>query len=416
MSRRLLKDEAYRCFVYLMDHTNFDESSKGYGLTLDRHSNKNMASISASGFMLTALVIGSERGWMNKEDAKKRALLTIKNFYLNIPHYEGLLIHFANFKDGTRYKACEYSTADTMLFVNGMLTADAYFNDVEIHDYSMKLFNRINFPSFTKIYNDKLVFKMAYNDIKDGDYRHGNSDGWIYQWHMYAEQLCLYFQAAASDLISKEDAKKLYYGFERNIATYHNYSYVFTPGGTLFTYQYSHAWLDFMHLDDETGFNWFKNSQQAIKAAQHFCSNDKNFKTFNSYSWGVSACDGPHGYRGYGLPPYGDGKTKSEEIHYDGTVALYAIISSLPFNPSIVSTSLDTLESKHPALYQDYGFVDSFNFEDGEWIDDDYISIDKGISLIMIDNYFYKTTWKFYNQHPLILKAIDKLDFKWKKW
>ena len=35
---------------------------------------------------------------------------------------------------------------------------------------------------------------------------------------------------------------------------------IYTYCGSLFTYQYSHAWIDFRNLIDINGVNWFKNS------------------------------------------------------------------------------------------------------------------------------------------------------------
>ena len=129
----ILLKEAHDSFRFLMDHTNFDESSAGYGLTLDRSSNKIMSSVAASGFMLTSLVIGATRGWIDYDEAKKRAYLSAKNYFEHIPHFKGFFVHYANFNDGTRYKQSEYSTIDTALLVNGLLTIDAYFNDKEIY-------------------------------------------------------------------------------------------------------------------------------------------------------------------------------------------------------------------------------------------------------------------------------------------
>ncbi|HHU27809.1 TPA: hypothetical protein GXZ54_01470, partial [bacterium] len=75
MGRKVLLKEAYDSFRFLIDHTNFDENSKGYGLTLDRTSNKIMSSLCASGFMLTGLVIGASRGWISHSEAKRKAYL-----------------------------------------------------------------------------------------------------------------------------------------------------------------------------------------------------------------------------------------------------------------------------------------------------------------------------------------------------
>ena len=39
--------------------------------------------------------------------------------------------------------------------------------------------------------------------------------------------------------------------------------------GSLFTYQFSHAWVDFRGIVDEKGVNWFENSVHATIANQY---------------------------------------------------------------------------------------------------------------------------------------------------
>ena len=69
---------------------------------------------------------------------------------------------------------------------------------------------------------------------------------------------------------------------------------VFTYCGTLFTYQYSHAWIDFRGLKDENGIDWFDNSIKATLANREYCIRNSNkFRTFNENSWGLTACVGP---------------------------------------------------------------------------------------------------------------------------
>mgnify|MGYP002798712261 CR=1 FL=1 len=69
--------------------------------------------------------------------------------------------------------------------------------------------------------------------------------------------------------------------------------------GTLFTYQFSHAWIDFRNLEDKENINWFDNSIKATVANREYCiDNSEKFKTFGKDSWGLTACVGPNGYSG----------------------------------------------------------------------------------------------------------------------
>jgi len=406
MVDRILNAEAHSCYRFLIDNTNFEEGSPGYGLTLDRSSNPVMASIAGSGFMLSALAVGAANGWDNHRTNLLRARNTLINFYNHFPHYHGMFAHYLEFATGKRYKKTEYSTIDTMIFVNGMLTVDRYFQDELVSEYARKIFNRINWEHFITEIKGRKVFRMAYNDIVGGDYLEKEASGWIHHWNMYAEQLTLYFLAAGSDMVP-ELAKDLYFGFERTGGGYKEHQFIYTPLGSLFVYLYSHAWFDFAGFLDMNGLDWFKNSEQAVLANYKYCRENESFETFRKGFWGLSACDGPKGYRGYGMPHNTVGVER-----LDGTVAIYGILASLPFAPKIVKETVEKVLLAYPGLQGPYGFYDSVNLENGLWIGTDYLSIDKGITLLMIDNFYRRTTWDNYTNHELIQKAIKKLGYR----
>ena len=73
-----------------------------------------------------------------------------------------MFVHYCNFETGERYKTCEYSTIDTTLFINGMMTVDSYFDDEVIHVYAKKIYERINWNKFVFKRRGRYVFRMAY--------------------------------------------------------------------------------------------------------------------------------------------------------------------------------------------------------------------------------------------------------------
>jgi len=412
MEDKILSREAYDCYRFLIDHTNFTNSSTGYGLTLDRINNPERASIAGTGFMLSALVIGAINGWDKPECNRRRAFYTIKNFYDNIPHYNGMFAHYLEYANGKRYKKCEFSTIDTALLISGMLTADSYFDMPELSAFVDKIYQRIDWNKFVFTYRHRFVFRMAYNDITGGDYLQEANQGWIYRWSMMAEQLIMYILAAASPAVSSQLAKKLFLGFERTNGGYRDNWFVYTPLGSLFVYQYSHAWFDFRKYYDMSGYCWFNNSIQAVKANYNYCCDRKNdYKTFAAGLWGLSSCDSPNGYCGYGAPPFitYDNIDKFKE-RTDGTVAVYAILGSLPFAPEIVKATVCNLADNYSQIIGPYGFYDSINL-DAAWISNDCLAIDKGITLLMIDNYYNETNWRYFMKHRLIKEGVRKLAF-----
>lgn len=102
---------------------------------------------------------------------------------------------------------------------------------------------------------------------------------------MYAEQLMMYVLGVASE--SYPINKEMYYEFKRPKNDYKDIkNIIFSYGGSLFTYQYSHAWIDFNGKKDLDGIDWFENSIKASLANREYCINNMDkFKTFNENSW-----------------------------------------------------------------------------------------------------------------------------------
>jgi hypothetical protein len=406
----LLEFELKKSFDFFWETANTDEESKGFGLIPDTTSNMDRCSIAAVGFGLSAYVIGVERGFISKEEAVKRVAGTLKTVFENVPHYKGFFAHFVYMKDGMKYGKTEYSTIDTSLLVNGMLTCETYFKNEEITKLSKLIYDRVDWIDFVKTKDGKKVFAMSYNPEKDGSYRDGsNSDGYIYSWHMTAEQLMMYFQAAGNDNVSEELALDLYLGFERQVGSYKGRNIVFSPGSSMFIYQFSHAWFPFQKYVDLYGFDWFENSKHAILANRKYCELNEKFPTLTNLIWGLSASYAPNGYLVPGALPSDVRNVPNNDG--DGTIAPYAILASVPFIDEEVKQSANYIYEKYPQSFGKYGFVDGINLE-CNWFSDEYLGLDKGIALLMIDNYLYGTTWKYYEENDIIQKAIKKLRFR----
>ena len=102
----------------------------------DRYPSPSPASIAAVGFALTAYVIGADRGFITREQARERTLATVR-FFRNAPQgpqargktgHKGFFYHFLDMKTGARAWRSELSTVDTALLLGGMLHAQAYFD------------------------------------------------------------------------------------------------------------------------------------------------------------------------------------------------------------------------------------------------------------------------------------------------
>ncbi|MFA7075457.1 MAG: glucoamylase family protein [Candidatus Izemoplasmatales bacterium] len=411
MNDAILRKELYHSFLFFMDHTNLNENSKGFGLITDSTEEPNKASIASVGFGLSMLVVGVENGFIKYDYALSIVKGTFRTFLYNISCFHGFFVHYCDLNSGKSYKLSEYSTIDSIFFYNSTIVCDAYFKDEELHEMFVKLIKRLDFKPFITEYKGKTVFRMAYNPHIGGDYRGKEENPWIFQWHMYAEQLSMYFIAAGKDDIDSLTAKKLYDGFIRNIGRYKEFEYIYSPTNALFVYQYSHAWIDFSHLDDYNGFNWFKNSQIASKANKAYCIDHSNkYPILGENAWGLTACLTPKGYRNQVIEP---NDLNPNEEHVFGVLPPSGALGSLPFVGEEAKKVAENLWNNYPESFGKYGFYDGIaSINNKIWVSKDYIGINKGISGLMIDNYLNGTIYKLFMSHPYIKTAINKLGFK----
>ncbi len=400
----LLHQELKGSVDFFLNFTNLNPQSQGYGLSVDTTQDPHIASIASVGFALTAWVIAAERGYLPAERAREIVQKTFHTLLNHVSHHRGFFAHYLDMETGTRHKKCEYSTIDTALCLNGVITAAAYFDDPQTRELAQQLLERVdwNFLVFEK--DGNTLFRMAYNPDKGGDYVTGDP-GFIYRWDMAAEQKMMYLQAA--NHLDSAVARKLYQGFSRDIGLYEGQKIIVNPGGNLFAYQFSEAWLDTARYFDPDGLDWFNNTRLATLANRSFClEHAGEFKTYHANSWGASAGDSPWGYDVSGATPCLHPPTPN------GTVSIYGALSSLPFTPDLVVDMIQHLYHDHPQTWGEYGFYDAYNLSvSPPWYSHSLYGIDKGCSMIMVENYLSRLIWETYTNSPYIQNALAVLGF-----
>ncbi len=390
----LLDLESRKSFDFFWKETNTDKSSDGFGLIKDRApGGPDMCSVASVGFGLTAYVIGAERGWISQDEAKDRINGTLDTLLNKAENVHGFFYHFLDMNTAKRYKNTEVSVIDTAIAVNGAITAGEYFGG-EIKEKAEKLYKKVEWDWYRD--PERNQFYMGYSPEK-------GFEGW---WDFYAEQLMLYVLGAASPTHAVDS--NMFYSFIRNKASYGNYEpFIHSWFGSIFTYQFSHAWIDFANKVDKQGVNWWTNSVIASKSDRQFCIDmSKKFKAFGENSWGLTACDGPNGYSGkYGTPPSGF----NNDMHFtDGTVPPAGALGSIPFTPEESLGALRNYYENYPKLVGEYGLKDSYNL-DKNWYGEDVIGIDKGITLLMIENYRSNLVWKYFMKNKYVQSGMKKI-------
>ncbi len=391
--RAFLEDLEHRSFAYF-----WEQADPGTGLVMDRARvdggrgkgpSRDIASIAATGFGLTAICIGAEHGWVTRQEAADRARATLEFFANKAGQEHGWFYHWMDASTGERKWDSETSSIDTAFLLAGVLTAAQYFSsDPEIPELATEIYNRVDFQWMLN--GDPLLL----------------SHGWIrgkgflkYRWDTYSELGLLYVLAIGSPThaISPES----WYAWQRPFYQYGSYEFI--SGGPLFTHQYSHDWIDFRNRRDRGFLDFFLNSVNATRANRQYSLSLGLPGTFGPDIWGITASDGPKGYR-----PYGEIKA-FEPV--DGTVAPAAAAGSLMFTPDISIPALKAIrEHFGDRVFGRYGFVDGYN-PTLAWFDTDVVGIDVGATLLSAENLLTGNVWRWFMADEAPSRAMDLIGF-----
>ncbi len=407
----MVQEFTFRYFLHATNPENGMVSDRITPSGPSRH-----CSIAAIGFGLTAYAVGIERGWIHRDSAKIRVLKTLRWLW-NGPQgkgiygttgYKGWFYHFLDFYSGLRYDAnVELSTVDTQLLLHGILFCREYFDrddsvETEIRALADSIYFRVDFAwATTSEGGISTYWKPELGDRPKDE-----------SWHGYNEMMGLYILALGSptkpttnpnawDVFTKD--------YPLQWRPFMGYLFLNFP--PLFGHQYTHVWIDFRGIQDEfmrsKGIDYFENSKRATYANRAYCIvNPNKFKGYHALSWGLTASDDPWGYRAHGASggPWDD----------NGTIAPTAPGGSVPFAPEICIPTLrfmyDSIFVGDNFLWGEYGFKDAYNLSNN-WIASDYIGIDQGPILLMIENYRTGLIWKYTRKNPYIIEGLRKAGF-----
>jgi hypothetical protein len=423
-----------RTFRFFWDTTN-----KQNGMAPDRFPSPSFASTAAVGFALTAYVIGAERGYVSRSQARLRTLRTLR-FLMSSPQgpdetgmagYHGFYYHFVHMHNGQRFGTSELSTIDTALLLGGVLLAQSYFDrdssaEREIRDLAEKIYTRVD-------------WKWAQNRPPMLSHGWRPESGFLrFDWRGYNEGMLMYILALGSPTHPIEPGAWTEW-MRTYKDTYGEFSgQKFLSFGPHFGHQYSHIWIDFRGIQDEfnraQGFDYFENSRRASYAQRAYArENPMRWRGYDSEIWGLTACDGPadtvqiYNNEERGFFTYTARSTASVHVLDDGTIAPTAAVASIAFAPEIVIPTIRAFRARFGEhLYQKYGFLDavnpSFTFTDVPlrhgrivenvgWVADDYLGIDQGPIVAMIENYRSGLIWSIMRNNPHIRRGLQRAGF-----
>jgi hypothetical protein len=384
---------------------------------------RNMIATGASGFGIMATLVGAERGFITREESINR-FKKILAFLERTERFHGVYPHYM---DGPTAKVEPYfgkrdngaDLVETSFLFQGLLAARQYFdrntNDEKwIRATITKLWKAAEWDWFKKTRDSHFL------------YWHWSPDqAWIISHPLigWNETMITYLLAIASP--THGVSSNMYYsgwasqdtdaqnyragwGQTREGSLYANgnvYEGIkldvgVSSGGPLFFIHYSYMGFDPHGIKDKyVSGNYFENFRNITLINYRYCvENPKNNRGFGPNSWGLTASDGPWGYR-----------AAEPVLHMDeGTMAPTGALASFPYTPEYSMNALKNYYRNYGEfLWGEYGFRDAFNLNEN-WCANIYMGLNQAPVTVMIENYRTGLIWKNFMKDPDIQKMVQR--------
>lgn len=394
-----LDDDA---FLDLVQRRAFDyfwhETDSATGLTRDRGRNFasseeiEIASIAASGWTLSAYVIGAERGWVKREDALSRAKATLRTLADGpVRNVNGFFPHFVDVFTGKDQPGTEISTIDTVLFLAGMLTAMEYFGDSEVTALATRIYERIDWNWARD--NDAHLVSMGVD---------AGGKFLPYKWGSAVDESPLvYLLGLGSPTHPLPDG--CWDALSRQPGFFDGFEFMTIGGQQTPLFLYPALWYDFRGRKDKSGMDFHANAATALLAMREYCIQQaKPFPgCYGPELWGLGPADGPGDkYVVYGFPP--------GTPPMDGTVIPYVAGGAVPILPNHAIRTLRKIYDEGRRGWGKYGFPDSLNLGT-KFFPRDVIGIDQGTILLGIENHRSGLIRRLFSNNSWIREATRRI-------
>jgi hypothetical protein len=376
------------------------------GMARERAS-QTQVTTGGSGFGIMAMLVGVQRNFISRTDALNR-ITTIVNFLTNsVTTYHGAFSHWIN---GSTGATIPFSTQDnggdiveTSYMLQGLLCARQYFNSTTNP-------NEISL---------RAAINTLYNNVDWNWYRQNGQNVLYWNWSPdynfainvqvtgWCEALITYVLAASSPNATAAIPPIVYTngwaqnGSEKNGNAYYGIPLPLGPpyGGPLFFAHYSFLGINPNGLSDAYANYWTQNTAHATINYSYCVANPNHFIGYGDSCWGLTASDIQNGY------------TASSPTNDVGVIAPTAAISSLPYTPTQSMNALRFFYYKlGDKIWGQYGFIDAFNLTN-VWFDNDFLAIDQGPQIVMIENYRSGLLWNLFMSCPEVQTGMRGLGF-----
>jgi hypothetical protein len=361
------------------------------------------------GFGVMAILVGIERGYISREDGRKR-MENVVSFLEKADRFHGAFPHWWNGETG---RVKPFSPKDnggdlveTSFMIQGLLCVRQYFQNGS--DLEKQLAARID--TLWKA----VEFDWYRNAGQNVLYWHWSPNfGWEMNFAVrgYNECLIMYVLAAASPTHGVP-AEVYHQGWAdngniRGLQVYEGDSLKLKHqgnpphGGPLFWAHYSYLGLDPRGLKDQYADYQHETTKQALINYKWCVNNPKKFKGYGPNNWGLTASYSINGYAAHAPDNNND----------LGVISPTAALSSFPYTPTQSSAAMTYwYKNMRDSIWGEYGFFDAFS-ETANWYIPRYLAIDQGPIVVMMENHRSGLLWNLFMSCPEIKEGLKKLGF-----
>lgn len=376
------------------------------GLARERNTSGDVVTSGGSGFGIMALLVGIERGFINRQQGVDR-ILKIIQFLETADRFHGVWPHWLNGLTGDVVPFSQYDNGgdlvETAFLAQGLLAARQYFSgtddaETEIRNTITGLWEGIEWDWYRRNNSNFLYWHWSPNY------------GWQINMQIkgWNEAAIIYILAVASpthgvpgSLWQSGWASSPYY---RNGKSFYGYKLDvgWDYGGPLFFAHYSFQGFDPRNIKDQYTNYFNLNKNVTLIHREYAIRNPKNFSNYGENEWGLTASDDP--VSGYAVH-------EPVASRDNGTITPTAALSSMPYTPEESIGALKQFyRERGEKIWGRMGFYDAYNVK-LNWYTDSYLAIDQGPIINMIENYRSGLLWENFMANPEIAPALQSIGF-----
>ncbi len=401
---QLLTSVQEAAFRYFWDHAH-----PVSGLAREALRSADVCTSGGTGFGLMALMVGADRGFVTRAQAADRVLKIVTFLQDKAWRFHGAWSHWYYGDTGRTRSFSTYDDGadivETAFLVQGMLAVRQYFNrddpvEAEIRTRVTQLWRDVEWRWFLREPNGK---RLTWHWSPNHGWKMNLGVGGVFNECMVTYILAI---ASPTHAIPAECYYSGWVGDPKRYArggTAHGIKQWvgWLRGGPLFFTHYSFLGFDPRHKRDRF-CNYFENNRNITLMHRGYCiENPKQHKAYGPLVWGLTASRTPGGYQAH-APGHRD----------NGTIAPTAALSAMPYTPAESIATLKHLYHTYgKRLWGEFGFRDAFN-PSKDWFSDDYLAIDQGPIVCMIENYRTGLCWRMFMANPEIEPALRAMGWQ----